>query len=145
MMRAEIPGRKVVEKELVNLRRATEKASAHLRKASGDLTSRLVALERMVERGLTSDDLWSRLEAIGRELETLRAASETELSKLRQSSEREFKALLGTSGRVARIMLSGPGPARGRKKAGKAKPAPTRRLAHKATAAKPRAKTKPAP
>jgi hypothetical protein len=122
-MRVKTPGRKIVEKEMADLRKATDKASSHLQKASGDLAERLVALERMVERGLTSDELWGRLEAIGRELEALRLASEKELAKLRQASEREFKALLGASSRVARIMLSGPSPARGRKKGGKAAPA----------------------
>ena len=101
-MRAKRQGRQVVEKELVNLRKATDKAAAHVQKASGDLTERLIGLERMVEQGLTSDDLWSRLEAISQELETLRATSESEFMKLRQSAEREFMALLGTSSRIAK-------------------------------------------
>jgi len=102
-----------MEGELASLRRATEKASTHLQRASRDVGGRMTALERMVERGLTSEELWSRLEGVAQELEILRRTSEIELAKLRRSSEREFSALLSVSGRIARIMLSG----RGRRRA----------------------------
>ena len=124
--------RQKVEKELVHLRKATDKASSHLKKASGDLAGRMAAVERMVEKGLTSDDLWDRLDAIGGELETLRVASEKELARLRESSEREFRALFGTSSRIARILLSGPKPA----------PKPKRKPAKAKAGSKPAAKRK---
>jgi hypothetical protein len=108
--------RTVLDKELVNIRKATETTAGHLQRASGDLATRLVALEKMVEKGLTSDELWDRLEAIERELEDLRITSEAELAKLRTSSERELMALMATSRRVARIVLSGTRPMRATKK-----------------------------
>lgn len=133
---AKAPGtRKNVEKELANLRKATDKASGHVLKASADLADRLSAMEKMVEKGLTSDDLWSRLEAVGSELETLRLASEKELARMREASEREFRALFEASSRIARIMLSGPKPAaKPKRKAAKAKAKPRAK-----PAAKPRA------
>lgn len=135
--------RKRVETELANLRKATDKASAHLQEASRDLAGRLDAMEKMIEKGLTSDDLWDRLEAVGGELESLRLASEKELARLRESSEREFRALFGASSRIARILLSGPESTRKpRRRTAKAKPAAKpsvkRRTARKA---KPRPKT----
>jgi hypothetical protein len=86
----------------------------------------MTALERMVERGLTSEELWSKLEGVSQELEILRRTSEIELAKLRRSSAREFSALLGASGRIARIMLSGRGRRRAPKTGTALKPAAKR-------------------
>ena len=73
--------RAALEKELGNLRKASERLEARLKSAADDVTTGALALEKVLEKKI-APNVSAGLKAIEKELAAFKKAGEKELAKL---------------------------------------------------------------